>query len=64
MKEEQTTPLRQRMIEDMDIRGLSEKTQKEHIRCTKHFVAFPGADLDFVPPHPQLSLNSAPAGTS
>jgi len=28
MKEEKTTLLRQRMIEDMDIRGLCEKTQK------------------------------------
>jgi len=28
MKEEKTTPLRQRMIEDMEIRGLCEKSQK------------------------------------
>lgn len=32
MKEEKTTPLRERMIEDMNIRGLSEKTQKAPMR--------------------------------
>jgi hypothetical protein len=42
MKEEKTTPLRQRMIEDMDIRGLCEKTQQGHIRCVKHFASFLG----------------------
>lgn len=31
MTEERVTPLRQRMIEDMNIRGLGEKTQKAHI---------------------------------
>ena len=40
MKEEKTTPLRQRMIEDMHIRGLCEKTLQGHIRCVKHFAAF------------------------
>ena len=35
MKDEGTTPLRRRMIEDMDIRGLCEKTQKAHIRNVK-----------------------------
>lgn len=42
MKEEKTTPLRQRMIEDMDIGGLCEKTQKGHILYIKHLAAFPG----------------------
>jgi len=37
MKDERTRPLRQRMIEDMDIRGLGEKTQKAHIRKVKLF---------------------------
>lgn len=36
MTEEKMTPLRQRMIEDMNIRGLGEKTQKAHIRNEKH----------------------------
>ena len=29
------SPLRQRMIEDMTIRGLTEKTQKQYIRHIK-----------------------------
>jgi integrase/recombinase XerD len=40
MKEEKTTPLRQRMIEDMRIRGMAEKTQAAHIRAVKDFAAF------------------------
>ena len=50
MKEEKTTPLRQRMIEDMDIRGLCEKTQKAHIRNVKHFASFLGRPPDTVTP--------------
>ena len=50
MKEEKTTPLRQRMIEDMNIRGLCEKTQKGHIRCIKHFAAFLGRSPDTATP--------------
>ena len=46
MKEEKTTPLRQRMIEDMQIRGLCEETQQGHIRCIKHFAAFLGRSPD------------------
>jgi integrase/recombinase XerD len=40
MKEEKTTPLRQRMIEDMRIRGMAEKTQVAHIRAVKDFALF------------------------
>jgi hypothetical protein len=36
MKEKTTTPLRQRMIEDMHIRGLCAKTQQGHIRAAGH----------------------------
>tara|TARA_R110002124_G_scaffold178496_1_gene346347 strand:- start:922 stop:1809 length:888 start_codon:yes stop_codon:yes gene_type:complete len=50
MKEEKTTPLRQRMIEDMHIRGLGEKTQKAHIRNVKHFAAFLGRSPDTAMP--------------
>jgi integrase/recombinase XerD len=50
MKEEKTTPLRQRMIEDMHIRGLCEKTQQGHIRCVKHFAAFLGRSPDTATP--------------
>ncbi len=37
MKKEKTTPLRQRMNEDMDIRGLCKKAQKRKSR----FYAIP-----------------------
>eukprot|EP01041_Mallomonas_annulata_P027379 gene27379-48952_t len=50
MKEEKTTPLRQRMIEDMDIRGLCAKTQQGHIRCVKHFASFLGRSRDTATP--------------
>jgi Phage integrase, N-terminal SAM-like domain. len=40
MKEEETTPLRQRMIEDMRMRGVAEKTQAAHVRAVKDFAAF------------------------
>jgi integrase/recombinase XerD len=51
MKEEKTTPLRQRMIEDMHIRGLAEaKTQKAHIRNVKLFAAFLGRSPDTATP--------------
>ncbi len=40
MTEERTTPLRQRMIEDMRIRGMCEKAQKARIRAIKDFAAF------------------------
>ena len=35
MKEEKTTPLRERMIEDMRIRGMSPKIQKGHISAVR-----------------------------
>ncbi len=50
MTEERVTPLRQRMIEDMNIRGLAEKTQKAHIRNVKHFAAFLGRPPDTATP--------------
>lgn len=40
MKEEKTTPLRKRMMEDMRISGLGMLTQKGHIRAVKHFASF------------------------
>ncbi|WP_370282873.1 phage integrase N-terminal SAM-like domain-containing protein [Pseudooceanicola sp.] len=50
MEEKKTTPLRQRMIEDMNIRGLCEKTQKAHIRNVKHFASFLGRSPDTATP--------------
>ena len=40
MTEQRATPLRQRMIEDMRIRGMAEKTQAAHIRAVKDFALF------------------------
>ena len=40
MKDQRTTPLRQRMIEDMRIRGMGDNAQKAHIRAIKNFAAF------------------------
>ena len=50
MTEERTTPLRERMIEDMHIRGLGEKTQKAHIRAVKDFAGFLGRSPDTATP--------------
>lgn len=40
MTEERTTPLRERMIEDMRIRGMGDKARKAHIRAIKDFAGF------------------------
>lgn len=40
MTEERSTPLRERMIEDMRIRGMGDKAQKAHIRAVKDFAKF------------------------
>ena len=40
MTEDKMTPLRERMIEDMRIRGMGDKAQKSHIRAIKDFAKF------------------------
>ncbi|MER9580722.1 phage integrase N-terminal SAM-like domain-containing protein [Mesorhizobium sp. M0276] len=40
MTKERTTPLRERMIEDMRIRGMGDKAQQAHIRAIKDFARF------------------------
>ncbi len=50
MTEERISPLRQRMIEDMRIKGLGEKAQKAHIRAIKDFTAFLGRAPDMATP--------------
>jgi hypothetical protein len=40
MTDEATSPLRQRMIEDMTIRKLTPKTQQDYVQRVKHFTAF------------------------
>ena len=46
MTEERTTPLRERMIEDMRIRGLGPQSQRAHIRAVKDFAGFLGRSPD------------------
>ena len=50
MTEERVSPLRQRMIEDMRIRGIGDKAQKSHIRAIKDFAAFLGRSPDTATP--------------
>jgi integrase/recombinase XerD len=50
MKEENITPLRERMIEDMRIRGMSLKTQQAHIRAVRYFAEFIGRSPDTATP--------------
>lgn len=44
------SPLRERMMEDMRIRGMGDKAQKAHIRAVKHFAGFLGRSLDRATP--------------
>ncbi len=46
MTSEKISPLRQRMIEDMRVRGMGEKAQKGRIRAVKDFAAFLGRAPD------------------
>lgn len=50
MGEERISPPRQRMIEDMRIRGMDEKAQAAHIRAIKDFAAFLGHSPDTARP--------------
>ena len=43
MTQEKVSPLRERMMEDMRIRGMGDKSQKAHIRALKDFTAFLGS---------------------
>ena len=45
-EKETISPLRRRMIEDMDVRGMGDKAQKSHIRALKQFTAFLGRSPD------------------
>jgi site-specific recombinase XerD len=46
MSEKPISPLRRRMIEDMTVREISEKTQSHHIRHVKNFTKFLGRSPD------------------
>ncbi|WP_291735331.1 site-specific integrase [Leisingera sp. F5] len=50
MTGERSTPLRERMIEDMRIRGMGDKAQKAHIREIKDFAIFLGHPPDTATP--------------
>jgi len=44
MSTDAVTPLRQRMIEDMNVRKLCAETQRGHIHSCKRFAAFRGEE--------------------
>jgi len=46
MTQEKVSPLRERMMEDMRIRGMQETSQKAHIRALKDFTTFLGRSPD------------------
>jgi integrase/recombinase XerD len=46
MTDEAMSPLRRRMIEDMMIRKLAPKTQRDYVQRVKHFAAFLGRSPD------------------
>jgi integrase/recombinase XerD len=50
MTQEKVSPLRERMMEDMRIRGMQETSQKAHIRALKDFTAFLGRSPDTAEP--------------
>jgi site-specific recombinase XerD len=66
MTEERTTPLRERMIEDMHIRGIGEKAQQSHIRAIKDFASYLGRPPDTATPEELRSyqLHMTNAGVS
>lgn len=50
MTDQRTTPLRERMIEDMRIRGMGEQAQAAHLRAIKNFAAYLGHSPDNATP--------------
>ncbi len=66
MTSEKISPLRQRMMEDMRIRGMGEKAQKGHIRTIKDFAKFLGRSPDTATPEDlrayQLHMTDAKIG--
>ena len=66
MRKEVVSPLRQRMIEDMNARKLSAGTQKAHIRGCKRFAAFLRRSPDTATPEDirRFQLHLAEPGVS
>ena len=56
--------LRERMIEDMSMRGFTEKTRHDYIRCVKTFAAFIGRSPDTATPEElrRFQLHQTQAG--
>ena len=46
MTEQAISPLRQRMIDDMTIRDIGQKTKDDYIRAVKNFTRFFGTSPD------------------
>ncbi len=46
MTDSTISPLRQRMIDDMTIRGFASKTQRGYVRAVRDFFAFLGRSPD------------------
>lgn len=61
-----TTPLRQRMIEDMTIRQFGEKTRRDHVRVVADFARFLGRSPDQAEPEDlrRYQLHLAAEGAS
>jgi hypothetical protein len=51
--------LRERMIEDMSVRGFTEDTRRDYIRCVKALAAFIGRPRSTGPTFPAVSPLSA-----
>lgn len=68
MTEERSTLLRERMIEDMRIRGIGEKAQQSHIQAIKDFASFLGHSPDKASPEElrsyQLHMTNAAVSAS
>lgn len=46
MAEQAISPLRRRMIDDVTIRGMGQKTQEDYSRAVRNFIRFFGASPD------------------
>ncbi len=66
MTQERMSPLRQRMIEDMRIKGMGDKAQKAHIRALKDFTTFLDRSPDTATPDDlrAYQLHMADAGVT
>jgi integrase/recombinase XerD len=66
MTEDRTTPLRQRMLGDMRIRGMGEKAQAAHIRAIRDFAGFLKRSPDMATPEElrAYQLHMADAGVT